>query len=466
VVTGPRTIRPPSVPRTRDADADAADEVCIRNLLDASDETIYFKDRDSRFLRVSLGMARLHGRTPQAMRGLTDFDLFAEAHAAAALADERQVMRSGVPIVNKEECERFPDRPLRWVATSKFPLRDRDGAIIGTFGISRDITRRVLAEQEMARLSRESLAGGVRLARAEAQLRAVLNGSSDAIAQYDLELRYRYLNPAGERLRGMPLADLVGRTDREIGPDAEAAARWEAALRRVLDTGSPGEHEFSMALPGGEAWFHSTLSPELDDTGAIVGVLTSTRDVSHAKAAERALAHQATHDPLTGLANRYLLMERLEQALRRLDAAAGCVAVVFVDLDRFKAVNDRHGHATGDAVLVELARRLSALAGTGDTVARLGGDEFVMLRSHAGRASEVRELATRVAATLEAPFPVGAGLALRLSASVGAAATGDAGARVADLLREADRAMYRVKQGGRDGVHVAGVAPPAADGCA
>ena len=114
------------------AAAEAMDRLWIRNLLDASDEVIYFKDLQSRFLRVSLGMANRHGLTQAQLSGKTDSDLFAEAHAASALADEREILRTGLPIVNKEECEGFADGAVRWVSTSKFPLHDIDGRIVGT----------------------------------------------------------------------------------------------------------------------------------------------------------------------------------------------------------------------------------------------------------------------------------------------------------------------------------------------
>jgi diguanylate cyclase (GGDEF)-like protein/PAS domain S-box-containing protein len=437
------------------------DRIWIRNLLDASDEAIYFKDLDSRFLRVSLGLANRHGLSQAHMCGMTDADLFAGVHAAEALADEQAILRTGRPILDKEECEDFDDRPARWVSTSKFPLRDADGAIIGTFGVSHDITRRVLAEQEMVRLAEASAAASARLARAEAQLRSVLNGSADAIAQYTPDLTYRYINPAGERLRGRSLAQLVGRTDREVGPAHEAADSWEAALRQVLETGRQGEHEFCMALPGGKrGWFHTTLSPETDESGAVVGVLTSTRDVTVSKEAELALAHQALHDPVTGLANRYLLMDRLDQALLRLERVRGRVMLTFIDLDHFKSVNDGYGHDVGDEVLVELAQRLSALTRREDTVARLGGDEFVVLCEHVTRDEDVRAIAAILVEAMAAPFTVGEGLQVQLSASIGVAVTTDASMRAGDLLRNADSAMYRIKQQGRNGFHVF---DPAAD---
>ncbi|MDH5833271.1 putative bifunctional diguanylate cyclase/phosphodiesterase [Luteimonas kalidii] len=437
------------------------DRIWIRNLLDASDEAIYFKDLDSRFLRVSLGLANLHGLTQAHMCGMTDADLFADAHAAEALADEQAILRTGVAILDKEECEDFDDRPVRWVSTSKFPLRDLDGTIIGTFGVSHDITRRVLAEQEMVRLAEASAEASARLAQVEAQLRSVLNGSADAIAQYAPDLTYRYMNPAGERLRGRSLDQLVGRTDREVGPAHEAADSWEAALRQVLETGRQGEHEFCMALPGGKrGWFHTTLSPETEGSGAVVGVLTSTRDVTANKEAELALAHQAMHDPVTGVANRYLLMDRLDQALLRLERMRGQVMLTFIDLDHFKSVNDTYGHDVGDEVLVELAQRLSVLTRREDTVARLGGDEFVVLCEHVTRDEDVRAVAAILVEAMAEPFCVGDGLQVRLSASIGVAVTSDASMRACDLLRNADSAMYRIKQQGRNGFHVF---DPAAD---
>jgi len=432
----------------------ARDEVCIRNLLDGSNEVIYFKDLQSTFIRVSLGYGQLHRMTKDKIRGLTDFDLFDRAHAEEAYADEQRIIATGEPMLNHEEREQWHDRPDSWVASSKFPLREVDGTIIGTFGISRDVTQRVLLEQEMVRIAKASEEANAELSRVESQLRAVLNGSTDAIAQYDRELRYRYINPAGERLRGVPLADLVGRTDRESAMADPPAEVWEAALQRVLDTGEPGEFEYSTIGPGGEeGWFHTTLSPENGADGAAIGVLTSTRDITANKAAERALAHQAMHDSLTGLPNRYLLMDRLSRALVRMERAPGRVVLYFVDIDHFKSINDTYGHDAGDRVLVELARRLSGVARREDTVARLGGDEFVVLCDRITTDEHVRVVAGRLVRTLAEPFQDG-DARVQLSASVGAAVADDTTVSAAELLRNADAAMYRVKQGGRNHFHV------------
>src|SRR5665647_1806473 len=127
--------------------------------------------------------------------------------------------------------------------------------------------------------------------------------------------------------------------------------------------------EYSTIGPGGkEGWFHTTLSPENDANGAVIGVLTSTRDITANKAAERALAHQAMHDSLTGLPNRYLLMDRLSRALVRMERAPGRVVLYFVDIDHFKSINDTYGHDAGDRVRVELSASVGAAVADDTTV--------------------------------------------------------------------------------------------------
>ncbi|MGV8979441.1 MAG: diguanylate cyclase domain-containing protein [Cellulomonas sp.] len=444
-----------SVDRLMAATASAFDDLYSANLLDSADEVIYFKDLESRFVRVSEGCARLHRLTPDQMVGLTDFDLFDISHARAAFEDEQRIIRTGDAVVNKEERERWNGRPDTWVASSKFPFRDHDGMITGTFGISRDVTRRVLAEQESARMALATQATNRRLTEVEGQLRSVLDGATDTIARYDLALRYRYINPAGERLRGLRLDELRRRTDREIGMQEHALALWEPALRRVIATGRPEQVEFWLTGEGdeGQRWHHTTLAADRAPGGAVVGVLASTRDITDLKLAERALAHQATHDHLTGLANRHLLMAKIEQAIDRLNNAPRQHVLFFVDVDNFKAINDTYGHERGDKVLIQVAERLTSLARRGDTVARLGGDEFVVLCEGVSSQAHIRDIGDRFVAALAEPYREGATM-IELSASVGAAATDDPLSSPSDLLRHADAAMYLAKTNGRNQFHL------------
>lgn len=319
------------------------DALCARNLFDTPEGIFFFKDLDGRFIRVSKACAALTGRTTEQMVGLSDADLTDHDHAAALRDDEIRIARTGEPMMDKQEVDRLADRPGTWVETSKFALRDPDGTVIGTFGYSRDVTRWERAEQ--------------RLGRVESQLRAVLNASPDAIGHYDRDLQFLYANPSGERFKGRPLAELIGRTDRETGMPEEWLAVYESSLRRVLESGSPEVLEFAgdsdQVGPG--SWFHVTLTPDRDATGCVVGVLSSVRDMTEVKKAQRAIKRLALHDPLTGLANRILLMDRLEAAIVALERHPAHLALFFVDVDYFKSVNDQHGHEVGDRVLIEVA---------------------------------------------------------------------------------------------------------------
>ena len=287
------------------------ERTCMRNLLSTTEECVYFKDLHSRFLLVSAGWiaAVTPGRAVEEIIGKTDFDFFSEEHAAAAFEDEQQIVRTGEPMVGKLEQETFLDRTGPWVSSTKMPLRDERGQIIGTFGISRDVTAQIKAE--------------------------------------------------------------------------------------------------------------------------------------------KALAYQVLHDPVTGLANRAALMDRLSQGLAALERQPGRLAVLFVDLDHFKAVNDSFGHDAGDQVLAEVGRRLSQLSRNADTVARLGGDEFVVLCGALRDDDDVGLIADRIVQGIRSPY-IEDGRDLSITCSVGIVVTGDPLAEPERLIRDADEVMYEAKETGRN----------------
>jgi diguanylate cyclase (GGDEF)-like protein/PAS domain S-box-containing protein len=429
---------------------DELDRIAFRNMLESAAEAIYFKDLQSRFVAVSRALATLHGREPAELLGLTDFDVFTAEHASAAYADEQQVIATGMSILGKEERETWPDRSDTWVTTNKRPLRDLDGHIIGTFGISRDITRTVNAEQDAVRTADALALAHADLSHVEAQLRTVLDTSADAIALYDANLCYQYLNAAAMRTTGDPNGESLGQTDRELGRDEAFLAVWEAGLKSVLATGDGCSVDFSIGSGPDLRWFAAQLAPQREsEHGTPVGVVASTREVTELRRAQSKLAHQAVHDPLTGVANRVLLVDRLTQALLRMERQPGQLALLFIDLDHFKVINDTHGHETGDRLLVEVGKRLTAIARRLDTVARFGGDEFVLLCDKLSTDEDVRVVADRVVRAIGEPF-FNEGIELNITASVGVVVTSDPYAGCENLVRDADAAMYQAKERGRD----------------
>ncbi|MCW2673522.1 MAG: diguanylate cyclase [Frankiales bacterium] len=211
----------------------------------------------------------------------------------------------------------------------------------------------------------------------------------------------------------------------------------------------------TVRLTGGgrPVWVSLSAARTTAPGSADDAVLLHMVDVTSQVEAEQLLRHRALHDSLTGLANRDLLVDRITQTLSQARRAGALVAVLFVDIDRFKSVNDRYGHEAGDLVLQEAADRLSSLLRQGDTAARVGGDEFVLVCGALPDPAEALDIAERVRRSFERPFRVNA-TTLPLTASVGVVITNRGSPDAAELLRDADFAMYQAKQSGRQRVEV------------
>ncbi|MCA0146970.1 sensor domain-containing diguanylate cyclase [Blastococcus sp. LR1] len=253
--------------------------------------------------------------------------------------------------------------------------------------------------------------------------------------------RILFTNPALQRFTGLTAADLLGQRFWDVWVVPEEAVLAAHAVRTAVDSGVAHPQEGDWIAAGGERRRVAMRNTVLyDDDGRAYAVASVGIDVTDDRAREARLHHQTRTDALTGVANRAALFEALHARLEG-SAAPGC-GLLFCDLDDFKTVNDVHGHATGDRLLVEAAARLVEVAGPGHLVTRFGGDEFVIL-CPAGDEQELRALSTRVGVRLAAPFP-GPDGALRIGVSVGAA-IGKAGESGDDVIARADRAMYGAK---------------------
>jgi diguanylate cyclase (GGDEF)-like protein/PAS domain S-box-containing protein len=236
-----------------------------------------------------------------------------------------------------------------------------------------------------------------------------------------------------------------------VHPDDERV--FGAGLEQLLDP--IRRAQIRIVRPGwGVVWVavaaaHIAASPE--DLEAVTLLILTLDDITAFRKAEQALAHRASHDPLTGLPNRAVLMSHLGRVLARLGRQAGTVAVMFVDLDGFKNINDTFGHRVGDAVLKEVARRISVAVRRDDVVTRMGGDEFVVVCDALESTSESAMVAERIRAALDEPFE-SHGRSHQVSASIGVAQTSDSATPGEDLLRRSDLAMYLAKERGRNRV--------------
>jgi diguanylate cyclase (GGDEF)-like protein/PAS domain S-box-containing protein len=276
--------------------------------------------------------------------------------------------------------------------------------------------------------------------------RRLVDVSPEVIAVHQ-DRRFVFVNPAGLRMFGAEGPEqLLGRHVMEmVHPDDRAVVEARAkAVAEGTET-SLGEQRL-LRLDGDVVDAEVVAVPVTYDLGP--AVLVMAKDITDRKRAERALAHQALHDHLTGLPNRSLLLDRLSQAVARLGRADTRLGVLFFDLDHFKVINDSLGHDAGDRVLQAVAARVAGVLRPTDTLARLGGDEFVVVCEALEGPDDASAVADRIARALAPPIDEGED-ELIVGASIGVVVTGDDHADPAGLIRDADAAMYRAKEQGR-----------------
>jgi diguanylate cyclase (GGDEF)-like protein/PAS domain S-box-containing protein len=282
--------------------------------------------------------------------------------------------------------------------------------------------------------------------RFEVRLAALVRQASDVVSLLDGAGRVTYVSPSASRLLGRPESSIVGRRwDELVHPDDAAA------IERFLDglaTGQSAGVDHRLARVDGSWLDVETLATNLLGDDTVDAIVLNTRDVSQRKELERRLAHQATHDALTSLPGRTLLVDRIDLALARRRREGRRLAVLFVDLDDFKALNDTMGHAAGDWALQEVAARLQSSLRATDSAARLGGDEFALLLDGIAGPDEAIAVADRCLAALAEPLLLD-GREFAATASIGIALDADETHTSEDMLRRADAAMYDAKRSGK-----------------
>ena len=288
----------------------------------------------------------------------------------------------------------------------------------------------------------------VALERSEERFRRIVHSAGEGIWEIDAQSVTTFVNPKMAAMLGYAIEEMLDRPLIDF-MDAEGRTILERNIAR-RQQGIAERHELKfLRKDGRDVWTTMATNPIFDASGKYLGALALVTDITDRKASTELIWQQANFDQLTGLPNRHMFMDRLSQETRKADRNAAFLALLFLDLDHFKEVNDQYGHAAGDAVLVEAARRIASCVRSTDTLARLGGDEFTVILAGLDHVGSVERIAQAMIAALSQVFDVG-GQRIFISASIGIALYPPDARDLDELLACADQAMYSSKNGGRN----------------
>lgn len=401
-------------------------------------DSIEFTDAQGVLIYVNPAYEQLTGYSREEALGRTPRILRSGTHSAAFYDEIWRTTEAG-KVWTGLITSRRKDGSLFTADCTLSPVLDANGTLTAYMCLRRDVTKDVQEQQELrAALSRYALAA---------------QGANDGMWGWDLQTNEVLLSARWWDMLGCPAQETRGPPESwldRIHRDDQQAFRDH--MRAHLDQTTPHlACEYRLRHQDGTwRWMLCRGLAERSETGKPVRIAGSQADIHGRKTAEQRLRFDATHDALTGLPNRLLFKDRLTQGLRRRQRKPDHqLTVLFIDLDRFKNINDSFGHPAGDRLLVEIAKRIRQILRDGDTVARLGGDEFAVLLDGMGEAGPIQQITDRLRQAIGEPFRVD-GADLVVSASVGIRTTTSSDDTCDDLLRDADTAMYGAKASGRN----------------
>ena len=395
---------------------------------------VSYVDSDERLRFASRELLRYFGRPREEVLGRTLRELHGDENYARFC---HHLMRglAGKEVHYERESVDAHGRSA-WISVSVRPHRDASGKVLGIFTCA----------LEVRELKRTHDA----LGRAMEEVAAHIENTPLAVVEFGPDLRIKRWSAQAEGIFGWKAADVRGKTTLEfplVHPDSSEMVR--ALTAELLDGHSRRNRMLSRNLTreGRAIWCEWYNSAFFDSEGRLASILSFAEDVTARVESEEQLKQAAVHDALTGLPNRNSLAARLEHAIVRVNRSGDRLALLFIDLDRFKKVNDTLGHAAGDEVLRQAAGRIRACVREVDTVARLGGDEFVVLLESEVRPDTPGIIGERIRGAFATPFDY-RGAEVHVGASVGVSLYPDHARDPAALLASADEAMYRVKHAG------------------
>ncbi|HMF08293.1 MAG TPA: EAL domain-containing protein [Thermoanaerobaculia bacterium] len=397
-------------------------------LLDQSPALEFLKDESGRLVYYNRAFETNFAADGNPLVGKIDSEWLPAEVAERVRLSDQTVLATGA-VLEVEETLPSPNGLRHWLVL-KFPLRSDSGRhLLGNVAV--DISERRRREATLARMA------------------AIMESSHDAVIATAPDGRVISWNPGAAQMYGYTVTEMEGRSIRVLEPPGR-----RGEIQGVIERIAAGENvvryeTVRVKKDGDTVEVAVSASPIRDEHGALTGVASIARDISDRKRAEELIAFQAFHDPLTALPNRAFLMERLEFSVGKARRTGKLLALLFLDLDLFKTVNDGFGHTAGDAIFQEVARRLSLCVREGDTVARVGGDEFIVLLPEITTADDAIAVARKLLEAVAQPYVAG-NRRVDLTTSIGISLYPDDGQDPEALLRSGENAMARAKFKGRN----------------
>ncbi|GBG15969.1 diguanylate cyclase [Novimethylophilus kurashikiensis] len=411
-----------------------AEGAFLHTLVNALPDLVWLKDVGGVYLACNPRFESMFGAREEEIVGKTDYDFVPQSVAEAFLADDRRAMKVNEPTYI-EEWVTFADGHCELLETIKTPMRDSHGQLIGVLGIARDITERKRVE-------------------AEIRIAATAFESQEGMIVTDAEGKILRVNKAFTATTGYAPEEVVGMNPSLLSSGRHDRAFYAAMWDSIRQHGSWAGEIWNRRKNGEIYPERLTITAVKDDQGHLANYVAAFSDITNSKAAAEEIERLAFYDPLTHLPNRRLLIDRLQQALASSTRNGSHGALLFLDLDHFKTLNDTLGHDIGDKLLQQVAERLNTCVREGDTVARLGGDEFVvMLEDMSPQALEAAAQAELIGAKilnrLNRAYRLGTHT-YHSTPSIGITLFSDHIHSVDELLKQADIAMYQAKKAGRN----------------
>jgi diguanylate cyclase (GGDEF)-like protein/PAS domain S-box-containing protein len=408
----------------------------LRQVIDSIPTPMAYVDAGQRYRYVNDAFLAYVGLPNERVLGRTVLEVLGAERHARLEPVLRQVFAG--EIVSQERPLSFADGRTRWMNVRYTPRKDGSGAVIGYYATTSDIHDQKVAEEE--------------LRRAHSVLTAHVEGTPLAVVEFDPSLRIVRWSGNAESFFGWSADEALGRMlwDWRLVFEEDVDAVDAMFQRLILGPESQATHlNRNYRKDGSVIWVEWHNSALRDSEGRLVSILCFAQDVSMRIQAEERLQYMATHDGLTGLPNRLVLGDRLSGALARAQRSGSAMAVLFLDLDHFKDVNDTLGHKVGDELLKSLSRRIRGTLRQTDLLARISGDEFVIVLEDLGGQGGPDRVAQKILDEVLRPFPI-EGQDVQVSASLGYAVYPEDGHDAETLLKNADAAMYHAKELGRN----------------